>query len=1007
MNATLEKIAWYVLAWLIGLMAGTWLLLQSYDQSFSLAANWIVAWAMLWAGLLFIFWELGNRSYRFYLLTWFAGCLVVLAAALLFHYWRSTRFVNVDYSFVLWLSLFAEQLVDPSSFRIYNSPIDTPLQSISTGLIVWSLLMLAIWLYTFPIKAPPDPMTLVPSWRWAQRERTRHLSRERHIKDLLVIRSRIRYLLWWIVGLILLIPFSTTLIYIVVPQVAAQLLKFTDPIPLAATWSVVVFLVFLQRGDYSASYITYLTPYRPVWTVLSLVCLAMFLTGYQAYQEVRTRVAGELSVRMLAELTLDQLHHASNATLQTTRAIDADLGNTRLVMARLDECRQNPDVSVQQLEPPETAQEHCRTWESRQVENTRKLEEHMSRLRQHTNDLHARAQGALPQLQTIAQKSTYPGTSVEQINLIVTDITAITKTFFAPDADASAIGRLNAALDTISNPTTSQQLKQQRFQEAMNIVRSEFEVPATHINEQSLVALNSIQGVRITGLATFLWLTGFYIAFVLFPWVLLLMFLYRKRTSIAANIMTDLLRLDPSGGLLKRIIRGPKPGQPEHDLLPMVDTLVAHRGSGSTDAMQQEVKITRLIDALAGRAFSNFEYVLSLLLLSFLTAVGWYYIFYPRTSFGLAWLIEQASGIKELTAFIIDHITPLTLGFAGASFFSIGMLGRRYLADDLYPSAFLQAAQRILVVFILSLLLAFLSPALRKSVPVEAAGVVPAPATASAPAVTPSTTASATQTPVGATPDRNAAFGAELSHAALAQAATPTVTPTPAATITPPARSLAGGTTPAPSRTDIALAVFAFFAGLFPTWTVRAVGSWLSSFSFFNRAIPDLETQPLTDLRGITVWSEARLLEENVENIQAMATAPIEQLVLGTHYPTSTIVDWVDQAILYMRAGKKEYFDAFQAAGIYSASKLLDAAGVDLLQPAQLYEQDFVPGDSELDQIVDAIKESSPDSPLKQNVVRLIVDSIWPDQNLHYILNYYRDIAISSRQHGAQNTVGS
>ena len=48
-----------------------------------------------------------------------------------------------------------------------------------------------------------------------------------------------------------------------------------------------------------------------------------------------------------------------------------------------------------------------------------------------------------------------------------------------------------------------------------------------------------------------------------------------------------------------------------------------------------------------------------------------------------------------------------------------------------------------------------------------------------------------------------------------------------------------------------------------------------------------------THLDGINIWTESRLFEENVDNVQALATARIERLVLRTHFSTARLVDWI------------------------------------------------------------------------------------------------------------------
>ncbi len=56
-------------------------------------------------------------------------------------------------------------------------------------------------------------------------------------------------------------------------------------------------------------------------------------------------------------------------------------------------------------------------------------------------------------------------------------------------------------------------------------------------------------------------------------------------------------------------------------------------------------------------------------------------------------------------------------------------------------------------------------------------------------------------------------------------------------------------------------------------------------------------------LDGLTVWHEARLEEEDVENVPNMATVDVVELMVSTRFPAERIVSWVDQAILLTQLG--------------------------------------------------------------------------------------------------------
>lgn len=99
------------------------------------------------------------------------------------------------------------------------------------------------------------------------------------------------------------------------------------------------------------------------------------------------------------------------------------------------------------------------------------------------------------------------------------------------------------------------------------------------------------------------------------------------------------------------------------------------------------------------------------------------------------------------------------------------------------------------------------------------------------------------------------------------------------------------------------LNVLAFFIGVFPQVGVQVLKSALGNVI---RGVPNLSAKfPLSDLDGLTVWDQARLLEEGIEDMHALATANLVDLLLGTRVPVNTLVDWVDQTLLYLCVPKK------------------------------------------------------------------------------------------------------
>jgi hypothetical protein len=89
---------------------------------------------------------------------------------------------------------------------------------------------------------------------------------------------------------------------------------------------------------------------------------------------------------------------------------------------------------------------------------------------------------------------------------------------------------------------------------------------------------------------------------------------------------------------------------------------------------------------------------------------------------------------------------------------------------------------------------------------------------------------------------------------------------------------------------------FAFLIGIFPQLGLQAIMAlikWPLKISF-----PSLKTNhPLSDLDGLDIWYESRLLEEGIEDMQNLATANFVDVLLRTRVPVERLVDWVDQAL--------------------------------------------------------------------------------------------------------------
>jgi hypothetical protein len=101
-----------------------------------------------------------------------------------------------------------------------------------------------------------------------------------------------------------------------------------------------------------------------------------------------------------------------------------------------------------------------------------------------------------------------------------------------------------------------------------------------------------------------------------------------------------------------------------------------------------------------------------------------------------------------------------------------------------------------------------------------------------------------------------------------------------------------------PAVSNRSLLVVGFTIGVFPKVAWQVVQTAFRQIT--GLVVKGLRTDsPLSALDGLTVWHEARLEEEDIENIPNMATTDVVELFLNTRIPPNRLIDWVDQAILY------------------------------------------------------------------------------------------------------------
>ena len=122
------------------------------------------------------------------------------------------------------------------------------------------------------------------------------------------------------------------------------------------------------------------------------------------------------------------------------------------------------------------------------------------------------------------------------------------------------------------------------------------------------------------------------------------------------------------------------------------------------------------------------------------------------------------------------------------------------------------------------------------------------------------------------------------------------------------------------------LPVVAFMTGLIPAAVLFFLQDWfmrLLKFRSFHA-----HHLPLSMIEGLTRFYEVRLSEAGIDNAQNLANADLVEIGLATPYPLEQLLDWVDQARLYVHL--RDDLAVARNHRIRTASDLIVLEGEDL-----------------------------------------------------------------------------
>jgi hypothetical protein len=153
---------------------------------------------------------------------------------------------------------------------------------------------------------------------------------------------------------------------------------------------------------------------------------------------------------------------------------------------------------------------------------------------------------------------------------------------------------------------------------------------------------------------------------------------------------------------------------------------------------------------------------------------------------------------------------------------------------------------------------------------------------------------------------------------------------------------------------------------------------------------------PLTHVKGINPFIAERLREENIEDFHSLSSANLVNLLTRVRYPTQTVVDWVDKALLLRTIEDEQLLETLQGQlSVITASDLLDIWNDN---GQELTKAEFI-------RTITRLYHDTPDMP--EDDVRMenmqsrfasIITSIRRNPNINAVYNYwldYRTIAVN------------
>jgi hypothetical protein len=161
---------------------------------------------------------------------------------------------------------------------------------------------------------------------------------------------------------------------------------------------------------------------------------------------------------------------------------------------------------------------------------------------------------------------------------------------------------------------------------------------------------------------------------------------------------------------------------------------------------------------------------------------------------------------------------------------------------------------------------------------------------------------------------------------------------------------------------------------------------------------------PLSQIDGLNLWYQSRLLEEGIEDMQTLVTANLVDVMLHTRIPMDRLVDWLDQAVLLLHLpedaeGKRD--EQPSDPEVQSARAMLRRLGIrKAMELLSVYEH------RELRFRLPALSEAESGAGRALQVLVAVAEAVRREPVLHYVVHWKsfpETYLVEAQQAGSSN----